>query len=85
MPTPITGGRIHNTRASTALALTKAKIEEEYKKQTDNYVRDVETATNFLIDGEFKNEDDDMSLELLSIIAMQLLQQQRNSKMAMEA
>ena len=34
---------------------------------------------------DFKNEDDDMSLELLSIIAMQLLQQQRAPKMAAEA
>ena len=72
-------------RAATSLALTKAKAEEESKKQSDTSVRDPESATNFLLAGEFKCEDDEMTLELLSIIAMQLLQQHRTPKMALEA
>ena len=52
--------------------------------QIDTLVKDVSLAINFFLDGEFKNEDDDMSLELISIIVMQLSQQQRDPKMASE-
>ena len=39
----------------------------------------------FLIEKDFKCEDDELSLELLSVIAMQLLQQPRSTKLASEA
>ena len=48
-------------------------------------VKDPTTATNFLIDKDLKCEDDELSLELLSIIAMQLSQQLRSKKLALEA
>ena len=47
-------------------------------------VKDLITAVNFLIDKDFKCEDDKLSLELLSIIAMQLSQQPRSTKLALE-
>ena len=47
--------------------------------------KDPTTAANFLIDKDLKCEDDELMLELLSIIAMQLLQQLRSTKLALEA
>ena len=56
-----------------AIAITKSK--DEKVQTTETTVKDVATATEYLIDGDLKSEDDELSLEFLSIIAMQLLQQ----------
>ena len=85
MPSPTTRGGSQHTRASTMAALTKTKTEEELKKQADPIVKDPITAINFLMEGDFKSKDDEMSFELLGAIAMQLSQQPRNPKMASEA
>ena len=48
-------------------------------------VKDPTSAATFLIGSEFKSEDNEMTFELLSIIAMQLSQQARIPKLALEA
>ena len=85
MPLPTVGGDTHNTRASASLALLKNKLEDKTKKQTDSTVQDPISAVNFLIDGNLKTEDDEMTFEFLSAIAMQLSQQRRTPKLASEA
>ena len=52
--------------------LAKTKMEEDSKKQAETSVKDPTTALNFLIDGDFKSEDDEMTFEALGVIAMQL-------------
>ena len=64
---------------------TKGKRRKSSKKQTDHAVKDPTTAIKFLIDGDFKSEDDEMSFELRGVIAMQSSQQTRNPKMVSEA
>ena len=64
-------------------ATTKTK--EEQTKPLDPMVKDAATAMAYLIDGEFKSEDDELTPELLSVIAMQLSQQLRFTKQASEA
>ena len=85
MPSLNTGGCSCHTRASATIALTKTKTEEELKKQADSSVKDPITVINFIMDGDLKSEDDEMSFKLLGVIAMQLSQQPRNLKMALEA
>jgi hypothetical protein len=52
----------------------------------DTVVKDPATALEYLIDREFKSEDDELTLEFLGIIAMQLSQQPKLSwKQAAEA
>ena len=72
MPSPNTGGGTCNTRANTSSGLAKTKAKDNSKKQTDSYVKDPISAANFLMEGDFKSEDDELSFELLSTIAMQL-------------
>ena len=85
MPSPNTGGGICNTRANMSLGLTKTKARDNFKKQMDSYVKDPISAANFLMEGDFKSEDDELSFELLSVIAMQLSQQTRSPKLVLEA
>ena len=85
MPTILAGGSIWNTRSNSSSALLKTKMEDENKKLVDTMVKDSTSAVTFLIDGEFKSKDDEMSFKLLSVIAMQLLQQVRNPKLVLEA
>ena len=49
------------------------------KSAADTFVKDADTAMEYLIDGDFKSEDDELSFEFLSVIAMQLSQQSRLS------
>jgi hypothetical protein len=65
------------------VAATKTK--EDLAKPPEATVKDATTAMAYLIDGEFKSEDDELTPELLSVIAMQLSQQARFSKQASEA
>ena len=85
MPSPTTIGGSRITRVSTMAALTKTKMEGEPKKQEDPGVKDTLTAINFLMEGDFKSEDNEMSFKLLGVIEMQLSQQLRNLKMVSEA
>ena len=66
-------------------ALLKTKAEEENKKQTESTVKDPISAANFLMDSDLKSEDNELTFEQLSIIAMQLLQQARPPKQVSEA
>ena len=54
-------------------------------KSLDTAVKDATTAMAYLINEDFKSEDDKLTPELLSIIAMQLSQQSRFTKQASEA
>ena len=85
MPSNVAGGSIQITRSNLWMAILKSKMEEESKKQADTMIKDPTSAAAFLINSKFKSEDDEMTFELLSIIAMQLSQQARTPKLASEA
>ena len=68
MPSPTTVDGSQNTRASTMTALTKTKLEGELKKQEGPGVKDTLTIINFLMEGDFKSEDNKMSFKLLWIV-----------------
>ena len=68
-----------------SLGLVKMKIEDEAKKHMESSVKDPASAIDFLVDGNLKSKDEDMSFELLSAIAMQLSQQSRSPKVASDA
>ena len=74
MLTPIGGGGTCITRANTTSSITKTKSEDESRKQTDIGVKDLASAIKFLLDSEFKSEDNVVNFELLSGITMQLSQ-----------
>ena len=74
MPSPAVGSGLHNTRAATQMALNKTKAEDDHKKQAGLEVKDPATALEFLMEGDFTSEEDDMTFDLLSIISMQLSQ-----------
>ena len=73
MPSPKDGNGTRSTRATTNAALTQTKPEDIVKKPSDTMVTDPTSAINFLIDKDFKCEDNKLTMELLSVIAMQLL------------
>ena len=76
---PLTlGGSSRATRANATGLIPKAK-EDQVKVSTDTIVKDVATAISYLTDGDFKSEDNELTLDFLSIIAMQLLQQPKIS------
>ena len=85
MPFPTSGGGTCVTRANTYSNIVKTKLEEEVKKQPESLVKDPNSAIDFLVNSDLKSEDNDMSFELLSAIAMQLLQQPRSPKSASDA
>ena len=65
---------------------TRAKAKDDHVKAADISVRDVATATEYLIDGDLKSEDDEITLEFLSVVAMQLSQLPKlSTKKASEA
>ena len=55
------------------IGLVKTKMEDKLKKQKQlgSEVKDPITVSVFLMEGDFKSEDEDMSFELLSVIVMQ--------------
>jgi hypothetical protein len=73
------------TRASTAKAAAGVIAATKAKGTPDPLVTDVDTAMEYLIVGELKSEDDELSFEFLSVIAMQLSQQSRFSQPASDA
>ena len=85
MPSPKDGNGTHSTRATTNTTLTQTKPEDIAKKLSESTVKDPISAINFLTDKDLKCEDDELTLELLSMIVMQLLQQPRSTKLALEA
>lgn len=78
MSPPTSGGSLRPTRANATGLIPKGK-EEQAKTTADTSVKDVATATEYLIDGDYKSEDDELTLDFLSIIAMQLSQQTKLS------
>ena len=63
-----------------------AKAKDEHVKAADTVVTDAAMATEYLIDGNLITEDDEFTLEFLSVIAMQFSQQQKlSTKKALEA
>ena len=85
MPSPKDGNRTRSTRATTNATLTQTKPEDIAKKLSESTVKDPISAINFLTDKDLKCKDDELTLELLSMIAMQLSQQLRSTKLAPEA
>lgn len=74
------------TRASKAAATAAAtKAKDELNKAPESSIKDADTAMAYLITGDLKSEDDELSFESLSIIAMQLSQQPRFPQHASEA
>ena len=49
-------------RANTTGLIPKAK-EDQAKALTDTIVKDIATATSYLTDGDFKSEDDELTLD----------------------
>ena len=58
---------------------------EERKESPEPHIKDVESAMEYLITGELKTEDEELSFESLSVIAMQLSQQSRFTQHASDA
>ncbi|KAF8800093.1 hypothetical protein BYT27DRAFT_7263233 [Phlegmacium glaucopus] len=79
MPLTPLESNIRVTRAGT----TKSRADPT--KNTDMEVTDAHTAKLFLINGDFKHEDTEMSMEVLSMTAMQLSRQTKTLKHATEA
>ena len=73
------------TRASATAKAAVVTATTKPREETTPSVTDVNTAMEFLITGDLKAEDDEMSFEFLSVIAMQLAQQSRFSKHASDA
>ena len=67
------------------MSLNKTKLEDDHRKQAGLEVKDPATALDFLMEGDFKSEEDNMSFKLLSAISMQFSQQSRALKFALEA
>ena len=67
------------TRMSPPTTEGSIRATTRAKTVTDTLVKDADTAMEYLIDRDFKSEDDELSFEFLSIIAMQLSQQSRLS------
>ena len=78
-----TGGGTCAASAAKAAATNKAK--EELDKVVVSSITDVDTAMEYLIAGDLKTEDEELTLEYLSVIAMQLSQQIRFTKQASDA
>ena len=86
MSQPTTGGSSRATRTTAPGAIATTKSKDNKVQTTEITVKDVATATEYLIDGDLKSEDDDLSFEFLSAIAMQLSQQPKlSTKKASEA
>ena len=68
-----TGGVSRATRATTVGNTSKAK-EDQPKSKTESAVTDPDSAIALLVEGDYKSEDDELTLDFLSIIAMQLSQ-----------
>ena len=81
---PITtfGGTRASKAAATVATATKTLAKEEPPVPS---IKDADTAMEYLITGELKSEDEELSFESLSIIAMQLSQQSRFPQHASDA
>ena len=74
MPPLIPGGNTCTTRANATGPTPKTK-EEQALTSLDTAIIDAETAMEYLIDTDFKSEDDELTFKFLSILAMQISQQ----------
>jgi len=76
---PLASGGTGSTRATRTNAPgTRAK--DDHDKAADTAVMDAATATEFLIDGDFQSDDDEITLDFLSAVAMQLSQQPKTQR-----
>ena len=78
-----TSGALCTTRATATGTTTKTK--EDSNRPSEPPIKDVDSAMEYLITGDLKEEEDELSFESLSIIAMQLSQQSRFPKHASDA
>jgi hypothetical protein len=67
------GGSTRATRATTNTAMNSKTKDENTK--SDTLVKDIATAIGFLVDNDLKSDDDELTLDFLSIVAMQMSQQ----------
>ena len=81
MTPPHTAGVTHATRASTiaGASLRTKEGQPQPKPMQETAVTDTHSAMEYLINGDFKSEDDELTWEFLSIIAMQLSQRSKPS------
>ena len=78
-----TSGALRTSRATVTGTTTKAK--EDSNRPSEPPIKDVDSAMEYLIMGDLKVEEDELSFESLSIIAMQLSQQSRFPKHTLDA
>ena len=78
-----TSGALCITRATATGTTMKAK--EDSSRPSEPPIKDIDSAMGYLIMGDLKEEEDELSFESLSIIAMQLSQQSRFPKHTLDA
>ena len=61
------------------------KAKEDSNRPSEPPIKDIDSAMEYLIMGDLKEEEDELSFESLSIIAMQLSQQSRFPKHTSDA
>lgn len=87
MSPPVIGGSSRATRA-TILSAANLKTKEEQAQAIQAMlavIKDVALATDYLLNGDLKNEDEELTLETLGGIALQLSQQSRFTRQASDA
>ena len=81
LPSPLVTAA-HSTRATAALTL---KTRDEITKMSGMEVKDAESARAYLMHGAYVVERAETSMDMLSMVALQLSQMQKLLKSAMEA
>ena len=79
MTPPHLAGVTHATRASTIAGASFKTKDGQPKPMPETAVTDPQSATEYLINGDFKSEDDELTWDFLSAIAMQLSQRPKLS------
>ena len=79
MTPPHLAGVTHATRASTIAGASLKTKDGQPKPMPETAVTDPQSATEYLINGDFKSEDDELTWDFLSAIAMQLSQRPKLS------
>ena len=74
MTPPHLAGVTHATRASTIAGTSLRTKEGQPKPMSETAVTDTHSAMEYLINGDLKSEDDELTWDFLSAIAMQLSQ-----------
>ena len=79
MTPPHLAGVTHATRASTIAGTSLRTKEGQPKTMSETAVTDTRSAMEYLINGDLKSEDDELTWDFLSAIAMQLSQRPKIS------